>query len=701
MEEQKELQFPYGAVYFRKSNPPRSDWERDYEVASADSCNLFRHWLIWGAVETAPGIYDWSDYDRQLELAEKNGIKVILAEITTSVPAWAAARSPELFPEDIHRNRCMPEMAGNSAVGGFPHGFCLDKPAAAAMVKAFLEAAAEHFRGHPALYGYDISNECYRRPDMCYCEDTVREYRIWLKKKYETIEAVNQCWHIYSLTDFNDIFPPYRLGFFPDSVDWLQFRHEKTYETIQWKIDLIRAADPKALITAHGMSDCFSSYSEQCSDHWTAAKKVDVYGITWVPCRKGNEAWRHFYAFDLLKSACGDTPFWHTEAQGGPLWLQPQLTGRSRQDGRVPDKEDIRIWNLMVMACGGRGIVYTRWRPLLDGPLFDGFAPYAMDGSRTDRSIMASQIACWANAPEQKPLWEARPVRGDVHILFVPECETASYLLSQSGGARMYASMMEGAYEGFFSQNIQADFVHIDEIEKASVVYFPFPLALSEEHSRKLISWVERGGILISEACPGFFTEHMHGCAVQPGQQMNRLFGVRQAAVEFMPDLAGEVRFELFGETVQGGGFTQFYELEGGTKAAAYQECVIAAENHFGAGRTLLLGTAVSGGGTENRGIWKRMLEYFGIQPRVRLSAPDMTVRLHYGSGRYILWIVNPGRERRQTEITLEGAWRPGTVYWNGGDIRSGGNGTLEAAVDPRNALAVELLHDSDCLNSL
>ena len=24
------IQLPYGAVYFRKSNPPREDWERDY-----------------------------------------------------------------------------------------------------------------------------------------------------------------------------------------------------------------------------------------------------------------------------------------------------------------------------------------------------------------------------------------------------------------------------------------------------------------------------------------------------------------------------------------------------------------------------------------------------------------------------------------------------------------------------------------------
>ena len=27
--------FPYGAVYFRKSNPPEEDWARDYATATA------------------------------------------------------------------------------------------------------------------------------------------------------------------------------------------------------------------------------------------------------------------------------------------------------------------------------------------------------------------------------------------------------------------------------------------------------------------------------------------------------------------------------------------------------------------------------------------------------------------------------------------------------------------------------------------
>ena len=48
-------QVPFGAVYFRKSNPPREDWERDYGVAAEDGLNVFRHWFMWGSIERKPG----------------------------------------------------------------------------------------------------------------------------------------------------------------------------------------------------------------------------------------------------------------------------------------------------------------------------------------------------------------------------------------------------------------------------------------------------------------------------------------------------------------------------------------------------------------------------------------------------------------------------------------------------------------------
>jgi beta-galactosidase len=43
---------------------------------------------MWSAIEVAPGKYDWEEYDRQLDLAEKYGIRTIIAEMSTFTPEW-------------------------------------------------------------------------------------------------------------------------------------------------------------------------------------------------------------------------------------------------------------------------------------------------------------------------------------------------------------------------------------------------------------------------------------------------------------------------------------------------------------------------------------------------------------------------------------------------------------------------------------
>ncbi|MHC4627687.1 MAG: hypothetical protein ACYTDV_11950, partial [Planctomycetota bacterium] len=43
--------FPYGGVYFRKSNPRKDDWERDYKTAGELGVNVMRHWFMWAVIE--------------------------------------------------------------------------------------------------------------------------------------------------------------------------------------------------------------------------------------------------------------------------------------------------------------------------------------------------------------------------------------------------------------------------------------------------------------------------------------------------------------------------------------------------------------------------------------------------------------------------------------------------------------------------
>ena len=43
---------------------------------------------MWLAVEMASGVFDWEDYDRQLDLAAQNGIKTVIAEMIAGAPEW-------------------------------------------------------------------------------------------------------------------------------------------------------------------------------------------------------------------------------------------------------------------------------------------------------------------------------------------------------------------------------------------------------------------------------------------------------------------------------------------------------------------------------------------------------------------------------------------------------------------------------------
>ena len=109
--------FTYGAVYFRKSNPPRPDWARDYRTAAQDGMNTFRHWFLWSAIEVAPGTYDWDDYDRQLDLAAEHGMRTIIAEMITVAPEWAYRRFAHARYETRDGRRQDSRVHGSCVVG--------------------------------------------------------------------------------------------------------------------------------------------------------------------------------------------------------------------------------------------------------------------------------------------------------------------------------------------------------------------------------------------------------------------------------------------------------------------------------------------------------------------------------------------------------------------------------------------------------
>jgi beta-galactosidase len=689
--------FPYGAVYFRKSNPPAEDWARDHATAARVGMNTFRHWFLWSAIEVAPGKFDWADYDRMMDLAATNGLKVIIAEFTTCAPEWAFRKYASAKYKASDGTTQGSEIGSSTAVGGFP-GLCLDNPEAQAAAERFLTALIERYRSHPALLGYDLWNEnSYdgggARKMNCYCDGTRRRLHQWLLLRYGSLAKLGKAWGRYSYETWEDVEPPESLGGYSEGLDWLQFRIDDAFRLLEWRVKLFRRLDPHHLICAHGVAGTLESLPSSAHNEWRSAAMMDVWGLTWVASRHGNAPWLQYQALDLVRGGARGKPFWHAEAEAGPLWMQPQVIGRPREDGRQPDAEDVRIWNLISCAGGARGILYPRWRPLLDGPLFGAFGAFAMDGSVTPRAEMAGKVAKWANA--HADVWKSNPVKGDVGLVFVPESELFNYV--QQGGTEYYAQSIRGAYQAFFDSNIQADFVALENIEEYKLVYLAYPVMLKSESVERLKKYVQQGGTLICEGLPAYFGDHGHVGIVQPNFGLDALFGAREKYVEFDPDLSEQMTFEVKGSKIFGRYFRQDYDLQGGKAAGQYSNGNIAAvENMLGQGQTLLIGSFPGAGyylhhGVATKELFASFLKMAGLTQQVTVDDHTVQARLHQGAGGTHIWVTNPTREPKQVIITLaNGEFQSAEDVWGPAHIAVAGR-QLTMNIPARDAVVAML----------
>jgi beta-galactosidase len=109
------------------------------------------------------------------------------------------------------------------------------------------------------------------------------------------------------------------FGGYPESLDWLEFRIDDAFELFHWRTEMFRRLDPKRAISAHGVAGTLEPLPSSAHDEWRSSAEVDIWDFTFVAARKGDEPWKQFQAVDLVRGGSRGKPFWHAEAQAGPL----------------------------------------------------------------------------------------------------------------------------------------------------------------------------------------------------------------------------------------------------------------------------------------------------------------------------------------------------------------------------------------------
>jgi beta-galactosidase len=639
----KDAPVEIGAVYFRRSNPPEEDWERDYRTARKDGHTMFRHWFTWNAVHVAPDTFDWEPYDKHLALAAQYGIKTIIAEHIYEAPDWLYHKYPHARIETADGNRHHSLMGHSNALG--LTRMCLDNGEVAEEAGKFLFELARHYRDNPGLYGYDIWNECslYNAASLCYCPATQGAFRLWLREKYrDDLDLLRNTWRRFSISGWEEIEMPRHIQPFPDTIDMVHFQNDNALKWMRFRRDTLRKADKRHYIVAHGNAKTFCDLPA-CGDDYRAAEFCDIFGYTfWY----GNGC-HTMLGSDMIRIAAAGREFWRAEAIGNSDWAgRGGHTTPVLKQEEMGDPRNIRLDAMYSFIAGSRAYINPRWRALQEGVLFDGYGWYNLDGSGNARTAEVAKIAAWANDRKIRELWNAQPLRGELGLLLLDDAEIFCY--SFYGSTEYYSLAYQGAYEAFLDCNIQTDPIRLNHLEDYKIVYVPFPVSLSDGAAEKLIAWVERGGVLCAEGCPGYFSAGGHAYAEQPSRGLDLLIGGKQDAVSFGPDMWHGMEFSSAQGRCGGGVFRQSYLPESGRVTAWYDDGKAAViENNYGKGRVRVVGTMAGYGYKlapkgEYLNFFASLLPFAGKLPLIRSDYNSgLIARIWANKGDVFLWCVN------------------------------------------------------------
>ena len=271
--------------------------EEDMRLMKLANCNSMSVGIFaWAALEPEEGKYDFSFLDKAMDDIYANGGRVILATPSAARPAWMAQKYPEVLRVD---------ETGHRHWFGARHNHCLTSPVYREKVAKINALLAERYKDHPALIAWHVSNEY---SGECHCELCREAFREWLKKRYGTLDELNDQWwatfwsHTY--TDWSQIDPPSPMGertMTGLQLDWRRFVSDQTTDFFKNEIAPIRKYTPNIPVTTNLMGFATSV------DYRVLAKELDFVSHDSYPTWRADDsdvrlACEHALRCDLNRS---------------------------------------------------------------------------------------------------------------------------------------------------------------------------------------------------------------------------------------------------------------------------------------------------------------------------------------------------------------------------------------------------------------
>ena len=667
----------------RDARAKKELWRKDVRAVKDTGFNTVRAWIDWASGQPSENRYDFQTLDVLLELAEEEGLKLVLQVYMDSAPQWVGTKYPDSLFVSSNGQAIKPESSP---------GYCRDHPGVRTADNAFYAALAERARRSKAFIGWDLWSEPHvinwanptwiPNPEFCFCPNTLRRYRGWLQKKYGSIDALNTAWY-RRFAAWEDV-EPSRMSTilsYTDYIDWKSFIVSKLGEDLRDRYQAVKKVAPSTIVTSHAAGvGLFASphHWEGQADDWTMAREVDFYGTSFYPKHSAfvdrDVQWRAAL-LDFTRSFGydeGRKGFWVGELQGGfgtiSVNVSPTVT---------PD--DLRIWTWTALSRGAKGINYYAWYPMSSGYESGGFGLNQLDGTVTERAKVAGSIARVVDRNQQLFL-DARPPRAEVAVIYNPLAHfvggrqrAAAYGGPQGEVVGIERDSLLGVHRALFSQNVPLDYVHINalSVEKLTqykLVIFPYPLMVPEASAAVLKEYVRNGGALVTEARLAWNNERGYASERIPGLGLWEVMGAREAAIETPTGGRTSIRWltndlpgVAAGDVLPARWYKETLETASSSAriVARFDDGAAAAVmSQYGKGKTLMLGSYVSASAQstptpEAERFFSGLLAWAGVTLPVRVSGAALEVRHLESDSDVLVFAFNHGKVPGQSQVGI------------------------------------------------
>jgi beta-galactosidase GanA len=651
--------FPYGTHVYREPHLPLEQLRSDFALLKRLGFNMVKIQESWSMDEQREGEIDLTTVAQVVSDARQNGLVVYFGVTMEQAPAWLWKKYPDANmvyetgqPHNDPTQYLLPADA--------KPGPCWHHQGAREAGIRFVEAVGREIGKYDNILVWNVWQEIGFWPmrpghlGLCYCPNTLREFRNWLRQKYKAIQELNRVW-MCGYGDWEEIEPPRSFAMVPPFIDFRYFMDDVYLRfVLRWKAEAFRRSDPlHRRILAHMGGPTIGSTAE-----WRYAEELDVFGSSCYPAWGGfhewdadrptagkpvpktvglhHELWENvLMKYDYIRGASRKGEFWTAELQGGPI-----STGQNL--GRVPDPADIRRWVMACLASGSRGICFWNhrvermWQEQYGFGLLDG------EGEHTPRADEAGRLAKAINV--HAGLF-ARGEAPQANVAMVMNEDLWHFAEGSGFDVKTHLDYtIRGIYRALWDEGIPLDFIEADQIagvgKHYSVLIQPFALALSAAVIEAYQGYVSGGGTLICEATPGRLSKYGYGFASEMSPGLSELFGAAHKQVVSVREPRDGAKWagvdQTFGDSVEyrdlvgtgeAAGLSVFpaYHLQtlsltAGKPLLMSRDDVAGSVNMLGKGRAYLIGTLLGHallayGDKRNGAFLSHLLAKAGVKP--------------------------------------------------------------------------------------